>query len=155
MKKRLLRISLVIISALTIWIAFIAFKPEPKTIGDLLESYEDPGMKIKIRSPFSGTVLVAKKGEVIFEEAYGEANRKTKALNAIDTKFGIGSLTKQFTAMLIMQLVEENAIKLQDTIGKYLPYLPKEKANHITIHQLLSHTSGLSPYNTLQDIGVS
>ncbi len=154
MKKNLLRISLVIVSALTVWAAFIAFKPEPKTIGDLMESYEDPGMKIKIRSPFSGTVLVAKKGEIIFEEAYGEADRVHKVPNDIDTKFGIGSVTKQFTAMLIMQLVEENAIKLQDTIGKYLPYLPKGKANHITIHQLLSHTSGLSHYNGLQAIGV-
>ncbi len=155
MKKNIIRISLVIVSALTIWAAFIAFKPEPKTIGGLMESYEDPGMKIKIRSPFSGTVLVAKKGDIIFEEAYGEADRVKKLANAVDTKFGIGSVTKQFTAMLIMQLVEENAIKLQDTIGKYLPYLPKEMANHITIHQLLSHTSGLSHYNGLQAIGVS
>ncbi|WP_296312083.1 serine hydrolase domain-containing protein, partial [Winogradskyella sp. UBA3174] len=107
------------------------------------------------RSPFSGTVLVAKKGEVIFEEAYGEADRVINTPNTINTKFGIGSVTKQFTAMLIMQLVEENTIKLQDTIGKYLPYLPKEKANHITIHQLLSHTSGLSHYNSLREVGVS
>ncbi|WP_339614735.1 serine hydrolase [uncultured Winogradskyella sp.] len=155
MKKRILRISLVFVSALTIWAAFITLKPEPKTIGDLMESYKDPGMKIKIRSPFSGTVLVAKKGEVIFEEAYGEADRVINTPNTINTKFGIGSVTKQFTAMLIMQLVEENTIKLQDTIGKYLPYLPKEKANHITIHQLLSHTSGLSHYNSLREVGVS
>ncbi len=154
MKKRILRISLGIVSVLIIWGAYITFKPEPKTIGDLIESYEDPGLKIKIRSPFSGVVLVAKKGEVIFEEAYGEADRESKTPNVIDTKFGIGSVTKQFAAMLIMQLVEENAIKLQDTIGKYLPYLPSEKANHITIHQLLSHTSGLSHYNGLQAIGV-
>ncbi len=155
MKKRILRISLVIVSALTIWAAFITFKPEPKTIGDLMKSYEDPGLKIKIRSPFSGTVLVAKKGDIIFEKAYGEADRITKTPNTTDTKFGIGSVTKQFTAMLIMQLVEENAIKLQDTIGKYLPYLPKDKANHITIHQLLSHTSGLSHYFGLPAIGMS
>lgn len=155
MKKRIVRISLVIVSALTIWAAFIAFDPAPKTIGDLMESYEDPGLKIKIRSPFSGTVLVAKKGKIIFEEAYGEADRVTNAPNTIATKFGIGSVTKQFTAMLVMQLVEDNAMSLQDTIGKYLPYLPEEKANHITIHQLLSHTSGLSHYNGLQAIGVS
>ncbi|WP_162182458.1 serine hydrolase [Lacinutrix jangbogonensis] len=155
MKKGILRMRLISVSILIIWGAFVAFKPEPKTIGDLMESYEDPGLKIKIRSPFSGTVLVAKKGEIIFEEAYGESDRVNKTPITIDTKFGIGSITKQFTAMLIMQLVEENTIKLQDTIGTYLPYLPKEKANHITIHQLLSHTSGLSHYNSLQDIGVS
>ncbi len=154
MKKRILKISLTILIALTVLGAYHAYKPEPKTIGDLMESYEDPGMKIKIRSPFSGTVLVAKKGEIIFEEAYGEEDRVDKIPNTIDTKFGIGSVTKQFTAMLIMQLVAENKIKLQDTINKYLPYLPAEKANHITIHQLLSHTSGLAHYNGLQAIGV-
>ena len=154
MKKRVLKSSLVIIVALLVWGAYIAFKSEPRTIGDLMESYEDPGMKIKISSPFSGTVLVAKKGEIIFKEAYGELDRVTKAPNTIDTKYGIGSVTKQFTAMLIMQLVEEKKIELQDTIGKYLPYLSKEKANQITIHQLLSHTSGLPHYNGLQAIGV-
>ena len=155
MKKRVLKSSLVIVVTLLVWGAYIALKPEPKTIGDLMESYEDPGMKIKIRSPFSGSVLVAKKGKIIFEEAYGESDRVQEISNTIDTKYGIGSVTKQFTAMLIMQLVEEKRIKLQDTIGKYLPYLSKEKANQITIHQLLSHTSGISHYNGLPAIGVS
>ncbi|MFT6855201.1 MAG: CubicO group peptidase (beta-lactamase class C family) [Cyclobacteriaceae bacterium] len=155
MKKQILKVSLVIVAVMIVWGAFIAFKPEPKTIGDLMESYEDPGMKIKISSPFSGTVLVAKKGEIIFEEAYGVADIVSKMPNMVDTKFGIGSVTKQFTAMIIMQLVAENRINLQDTIGKYLSYLPKEKANQITIHQLLSHTSGLPHYDGLQTIGVS
>jgi len=56
--------------------------------------------------------------------------------------------------MLIMQMVEEGQLKLQDTIGKYLPYLPSEKAAHITIHQLLSHTSGLAHYEALPAIGM-
>ena len=155
MKKRVLKSSLVIVLALLVWGAYIAFKPEPRTIGDLMESYEDPGIKIKIRSPFSGSVLVAKKGKIIFEEAYGESDRVQKISNTNDTKYGIGSVTKQFTAMLIMQLVEEKRIKLQDTIGKYLPYLSKEKASQITIHQLLSHTSGISHYDGLPAIGVS
>lgn len=155
MKKRILKSSLIIIVALLVWGGYIAFKPEPKTIGDLMESYENPGINIKIRSPFSGSVLVAKKGKVFFKEAYGESDRVNKVPNTIDTKYGIGSVTKQFTAMLIMQLVEEKKLKLQDTIGKYLPYLSKEKANYITIHQLLSHTSGLPHYNGLEIIGVS
>lgn len=155
MKKRILKISLALVIVLTIWGTYLAFKPEPKTIGDLMESYENPGLKIKIRSPFSGSVLVAKNEDIIFEEAYGEADREAKVPNTIDTKFGIGSVTKQFTAMLIMQLVEQNKIKLSDTIGKHLPYLPKDKANHITIHQLLAHTSGLPHYDGLQGIGIS
>lgn len=155
MKKRVLKSSLVIVLALLVWGAYIAFKPEPRTIGGLMESYEDPGIKIKIRSPFSGSVLVAKKGKIIFKEAYGESDRVKKISNTIETKYGIGSVTKQFTAMLIMQLVEEKRLKLQDTIGKYLPYLSKEKASQITIHQLLSHTSGISHYDGLPAIGVS
>ncbi|OUR91920.1 hypothetical protein A9Q87_08955 [Flavobacteriales bacterium 34_180_T64] len=155
MKKYIFKICLVVVIALITWGAFIVFKPEPKSIGDLIESYENPGMKIKIRSPFSGTVLVAKNGRIIFEEAYGDANIATKTANTIDTKFGIGSVTKQFTAMLVMQLVEKNKMQLEDTIGKYLPYLPSEKASHITIHQLLSNTSGLPHYNGLESIGMS
>ncbi len=154
MKKILIKICLAILVIVIAWGVVIAFKPEPKTIGELMENYENPGLKIKIRSPFSGTVLVAKKGKIIFHEAYGEANRTTKMPNTIDTKFGIGSVTKQFTAMLVMQLVEKDQIKLEDTINRYLPYLPSDKADHITIHQLLSHTSGLSHYNGLQSIGV-
>jgi len=148
MKKIITRICLLIVIALT------ACKSEPKTIGELMERYENPGMNVKIGSPFSGSMLVAKNGKIIFEEAYGKYNRETQTPNTIDTKYGIGSVTKQFTAMLIMQLVEKNKIKLEDTIGKYLPYLSKEKADHITIHQLLSNTSGLPHYNGLQSIGM-
>ncbi len=155
MDKRILKIGLGVVSLTLIWFVYFTLTSEPKTIGDLMEHYENPGMKLKIRSPFSGTVLVAKKGEIIFKEAYGKSNRETGELNTVDTKFGIGSVTKQFTAMLIMQMVEEGKLKLQDTIGKYLPYLPSEKADHITIHQLLSHTSGLGHYQALSTIGVS
>ncbi|MFD0964536.1 serine hydrolase [Pseudofulvibacter geojedonensis] len=154
MKNKLLKIGLAVLSLIFIWVIYTVLKPEPKTIGDLMESYENPGLKIKIRSPFSGTVLVAKNDKIIFKKAYGKANRKTNELNKVDTKYGIGSVTKQFTSMLVMQLVEDGKIKLHDTIGNYLPYLPKDKANHITIHQLLAHTSGLGHYNSLQAIGV-
>jgi CubicO group peptidase (beta-lactamase class C family) len=155
MKNRIVKICLVLISVLIVWGVYVILKSEPKTIAGLMESYENPGIKIKIRSPFSGTVLVAKKGEIIFKEAYGISNRATNEENKVDTKYGIGSVTKQFTAMLVMQLVEEGKLKLQDTIGNYLPYLPKEKANHITIHQLLTHTSGLAHYFALPAIGVN
>lgn len=155
MKKRTLKISLFIVTALLLWGSFILLQPEPKTIDGLMKSYENPGIKIKIRSPFSGSVLVAKNEEIIFKGAYGDKDRETKEPNAINTKYGIGSVTKQFTAMLVMQLVEEGKLKLHDTIGTYLSYLPKEKGDHITIHQLLSHTSGLPHYNGLENIGVS
>jgi len=68
MKKRILKISLIAVIILALLGAFIVLKPVPKTIGGLMESYENPGVKIKIRSPFSGSVLVAKNGKIIFKE---------------------------------------------------------------------------------------
>ncbi|WP_459209233.1 serine hydrolase domain-containing protein [Aquimarina rhabdastrellae] len=155
MRKKSLKISVAFLTIVVLWVGYNIFKPAPKTIADLMESYEDPGLKIMIRSPFSGTVLVAKKGEIIFEGAYGEADSSTQTPNTIDTQFGIGSVTKQFTAMLVMQMVEKGQLKLEDTIAKYLPYLPEKKGNHITIHQLLAHTSGLPHYDALPRIGVA
>ena len=63
--------------------------------------------------------------------------------NETDTKFQIASLTKSFTAMLIMQLVNEGKLDLQKPISAYLPDYPEENANKINIHQLLTHTSGI------------
>lgn len=155
MKKLIIRISLGLISVAVIWGTVVSLQPAPSTMDELMESLVDPGLKIRIRTPYSGTVLVAKKGEIIFHKAYGESNRDTHELNKIDTKFGIGSVTKQFTAMLVMQLVEKGQLNLEDTIAQYLPYMPKEMGDKITIHQLLSHTAGLAHYNGLQAIGIS
>ncbi|MDH7445528.1 serine hydrolase [Aquimarina sp. 2201CG14-23] len=155
MKKNIIRISFILLVVLLSWGTITTFISEPKTLDELMRSYENPTLNIKIRSPFSGTILVAKKSEIIFHKAYGESNREASIPNTIDTKFGIGSITKQFTVMLVMQLVEKGQIQLQDTITQYLPYLPKRLTNKITIHQLLSHTSGLPHYNGLQAIGIS
>jgi len=92
---------------------------------------------------FSGTVLVAKKGKVVFGKGFRLANREWNATNAIDTKFRLGSVTKQFTAMLVMQLFQEGRIDLNGHISDYLPYYRKDIGTKITIDQLLSHTSGL------------
>ena len=92
---------------------------------------------------FNGSVLIKKDGKVILSKGYGLAD-KEKNTNASDTtQYRIGSLTKTFTSILVMQLIAENKLSLQDTIGKYLPaYVHK----HITIQQLLTHTSGIPSY---------
>jgi len=154
MKKHIVRLLVLFGVILLIWALSTLSKSSPSTLEGLMDSYANPGLKLKIGSPFSGTVLVAKNGKVVFHEAYGESNIKTKSFNTINTKFGIGSLTKQFTAMLAMQLVEKNQLRLNDTISKFLPYLPKEIVDNITIHQLLANTSGLSHYQGLEAIGV-
>lgn len=64
--------------------------------------------------------------------------------NKVDTKFQIASVTKQFTAMLIMQLVAENKLELHKPISTYLPDYPKEQGDKITLHHLLTHSSGIT-----------
>ena len=95
---------------------------------------------------FNGSVLVAEKGQIIFKKGYGMANMEWNIPNAPDTKFRLGSITKQFTAMLIMQLVEKGKLKLTGKVTDYLPDYPKATGDKITIHHLLTHTSGLSNY---------
>ncbi len=92
---------------------------------------------------FSGAVLVAKGDKVLLKKAYGLANVELDVPNQPDTKFQIASLTKQFTALAIMQLEERGLLSLNDPISKYLPDYPKTVADKVTIHHLLSHTGGL------------
>jgi CubicO group peptidase (beta-lactamase class C family) len=95
---------------------------------------------------FSGSILVAKEGKVIIQKSYGFADREWNIANSINTKYRIASLTKQFTAVLIMQLVESGKLNLNVPITKYLPYYRKDFGDSITIHHLLTHTSGLPEY---------
>jgi hypothetical protein len=97
---------------------------------------------------FSGTVLVAKNGNILFEKAIGEANKSYKVLNQIDTKFNIASLGKMFTGTAITQLVEKGKLSFNDHISKYVPadWLNPEISNKIQIRHLLTHTSGLGDY---------
>lgn len=90
---------------------------------------------------FNGDILVANKGKVLVYKAYGVSNKEKQVPNTTDTKFLIGSITKQFTALSIMQLEEKGLLNVNDNIDKYMPGFPHGK--EITIHQLLSHTSGL------------
>lgn len=93
------------------------------------------------RNQFSGNVLISKKGKIIFEKAYGYADKETNRLNTLQTEFRAGSLTKMFTSTLILQLVEKGKLSLEDPVGKYVPSL--EGGANITIRNLLGHTSGL------------
>lgn len=96
---------------------------------------------------FSGAVLVARGGEPILKQAYGQADRPLDLPNQVDTKFNLGSMDKMFTAVAIMQLVEQERLALDDTIADHLPDYPnQEVAGAVTIHQLLTHTSGLGDY---------
>ena len=100
---------------------------------------------------FNGTVLVAECGEIIFKKGYGLANMEWNIANEPDTKFRIASITKQFTSMLIMQLVEEGKIKLDGKITDYLPGYRKDTGEQVTVHHLLTHTSGILSHTSLPD----
>lgn len=116
-------------------------------IDDLLQRYYDYNL-------FNGTVLIADSGEVIYENAFGYANLEWKVPMTVDTKFRIGSISKQFTATIIMQLVEEGKIKLNDKLTDYLPDYRKDTGDKITIHHLLTHTSGIVSYTNLPNVWI-
>ena len=92
---------------------------------------------------FNGSVLVAEKGNVIYKKGFGLADMEWNIPNQPDTKHRLGSITKQFTAMLIMQLVEQGKLKLDVPVSTYLPDYPKKNGDVITIHHLLTHSSGI------------
>lgn len=103
----------------------------------------DAYLETSVTNGFSGVVLVSKKGQVILSKGYGWADRKNKIPNSPSTVFNIGSVTKQFTASAILKLVEQGKIKTSDKISSYFTQTPIDKRD-ITIHQLLTHTSGVS-----------
>ena len=104
--------------------------------------------KLGAADAFSGTVLLAKDGKILFQGAYGQADKNFGVPNRIDTKFNLGSMNKMFTATAVMQLVERGKLKLDDTLADRLggAWLPDEVARKITIEHLLTHTSGLGSY---------
>jgi len=103
--------------------------------------------KMVATDQFSGAILIAKNGKPIFEKAYGLASKAFNVPNRVDTKFNLASICKMFTAVAIAQLAEQGKLSFDAPVIKYLPDYPnKAVAEKITIHQLLTHTSGLGDY---------
>ena len=97
---------------------------------------------------FNGTALVAENGKIIYKGAFGMANMEWAIPNTADTKFRLASITKQFTAALTLQLVEQGKIKIDGKITDYLPDYRKDVGDKVTIHHLLTHTSGIPSYTS-------
>lgn len=102
---------------------------------------------LSAQGQFTGNVLVADKGKILFQKSYGWANQAKEIPNTLQTRFRIASVSKQFAAALIMQLVEKGKLKVSDPLIKYLPDYPKGEI--ITVRQLLSHTSGIPEITNL------
>lgn len=100
--------------------------------------------KLAAADAFSGTVLLAKDGRTVFKTAHGLASKAYNVPNRVETKFSVASIGKTFTAVAVAQLVEQGKLSLTDTVGKLLPDYPnKQVAEKVTVHQLLSHSSGM------------
>ena len=138
-----------IITSLVFVVLLMASKLHASEIHKELDKLMQGFVDIK---QFNGTVLVSKGDDIIFEKAYGYANFEWDIKNTIDTKYRIASVTKPFTAMLIMQLVQEGKIKLDAPITQYLKDYRKDTGDKITIHHLLNHTSGIPDFLRLREI---
>ena len=115
----------------------ILAQDKTKQIQDLLSAYAKDGK-------FNGSVLVAQKGTVIYEGGYGLRDAEAKVPHEAADVFQIGSITKQITAAVIMQLQEAGKLSVQDKLSKYFPGFTN--GDKITIEHLLTHTSGIYNY---------
>ena len=95
-------------------------------------------------------VLISKKGQVIYKKAFGLANLELNVPMQVNNVFRIGSITKQFTAVAILQLMEKGQLALQDEITKFIPGYPTQGYS-ITIEHLLTHTSGIMNFSNIRD----
>lgn len=107
-------------------------------IDELVSRYQQCGY-------LNGAVLVAQHGRVIYQKGVGEANMQSHTVNTPQTRFGIASITKQFTAVLVLQQAAKGKLSLQGTVSEYLPWYRKDTGKLMTVEQLLHHTSGLPP----------
>jgi CubicO group peptidase (beta-lactamase class C family) len=104
-----------------------------------VENYMDTQHQI---NDFGGTVIIMRNDTVVLKRAYGYADHEWSVKNTIDTKFVLASITKYFTAIAVMQLVEKNQLSLHDRLNKFFPAYPN--GERVTIHMLLTHTAGLA-----------
>ncbi len=109
--------------------------------GVIIDSFSSLDKELLARD-FSGVVLVAQNDDILFNKAYGKKNSQENGLNDTNTVFDMGSITKQFTAAGILKLEMQNELSVNDNLSKYFDAVPNDKKN-ITIHQLLTHSSGL------------
>ena len=117
-----------------------------KDIESKVDEYIDAYLKM---GNFSGSILIAREGKILLSKGYGMANFEHDVPNTAQTKFRLGSITKQFTAMAIMQLQEKGLLNVDDPIKKYIPDYPN--GERITIHHLLTHTSGIPNLTSFPD----
>ncbi|GAB3440512.1 serine hydrolase domain-containing protein [Actinophytocola sediminis] len=100
------------------------------------------------RGEFSGTVLFAYRGKPVLSRSHGMAIKEDAVPNGKDTIFALASASKPFTGVAVLQLVQRGKLQLWEKLGAYVPGFPEEIAEQVTIHHLLTHTSGMGDLNT-------
>lgn len=139
MKKTLIYISIILLCSCSA----DSENQTAKKIKDIEDKLETMSKQVG----YSGTVLIAEGEEIVLEKAYGFANLAHQVPNKINTKFGIASMGKMFTAVAIMQLMEQKKLNLQNRVGELLPDYPNVTVrDSVTVEQLLVHTSGLTDF---------
>lgn len=119
---------------------------EGNALAERIESYLEPYVQT---GNFSGTVLAKENEKVVFEKAYGLANRERKAPNTMDTRFHVASVSMQFTAAAVLRLVDQGKLSLDTRVGEFIP--GSKGAEKITVRDLLTERSGLPDINNLAD----
>jgi CubicO group peptidase (beta-lactamase class C family) len=122
-----------------------------RAVTDKVSSMEELCQATAETGLFSGAVLVAKDGTILYQHAFGMANQEWNIPNTVETKFRLASVSKQFCSLLILQLVQEGKLALDDTITDHLPYYRKDTGDRITIHHLLAHQCGLPDFTASFD----
>jgi CubicO group peptidase (beta-lactamase class C family) len=100
---------------------------------------------------FNGVVLVARENKIVYQKAFGKSNEEKQIDNRMDTRFRLGSLSKQFTAFIVLQLAENGKLSLDDPLSKYIPVFDQPGKQGVRIRNLLTHTSGLADYTDLKE----
>ncbi len=126
-----------------------AFSQE-RELTNKVEQYVRPYVET---NNFSGTILISRKGEILFHKAYGFASLEFKVPNDLNTIFHIASISKTLTAAAILLLEQRGLLATEDALSKYIPDYPS--GDKITIHHLLSHTSGITDVNDLPEYDIA
>ncbi len=140
--RRACSVSLTTAAALLAILPHLAAQPSPTRFDRQAQAYVRNG-------DFSGSILVARDGRILFQKSYGLANYEWNISNSEKTKFHIASVTKTFTAAAILHLEQQGKLKLTDPLSKYVPDFLN--GDRITIEQLLTHSSGLPDFYSLPD----
>jgi len=131
-------------------IAVLVLLVASATAQDLTPKFEEYMNALSNQKRFIGSVLVARDGKIVFSKGYGMANVELDVPNAPETRFRLGSITKQFTAAAILLLQERGKLNVTDPICKYFDPCPSAWSE-VTIHHLLSHTGGVPNFTSFPD----